>query len=207
MERFKLKLEARENQKPNQLRRAGKLPATLYGPDTESATVQVNEDEFVRLPAGAYSHVVELETSEGTVNALIRHVQRKATNHKILNIEFYRVAAGRKLTVTVPLKFIGSSPAVHKGGVLVEMFQTADIECVPSAIPDFIEVDISKIENIDSGLHFSDLKVAKEVKILNPMEELVVRVIAKKASVVTAAPAAAAPAAGAAAPAAAPEKK
>ncbi|MBY0359074.1 MAG: 50S ribosomal protein L25 [Candidatus Obscuribacterales bacterium] len=206
MERFKLKLEARESKTPNELRRSGKIPATLYGPDSESATVQVIEDEFVRLPGAAYSHVIELESPDGPVNALIRHVQRRATTHKILNVEFYRVAAGRKLTVTVPLKFVGVAPAVQKGGVLVEMFQTADIECVPSAIPDFIEVDVTRIENIDAGLHFSDLKVPAEVKVLNPMEELVARVIAKKGGGATPGADKAAPAA-AAAPAEKAEKK
>ncbi len=180
MERFKLQLEARESKKPNQLRRVGKIPATLYGPDTKSATLQVNAMDFTRLPAAAYSHVIELGTPEGAVNALIRQVQRKHVSNEILNVEFYRVAKDRKLTVTVPLKFIGISPAVGKGGLLVEMFQTADLECLPSDIPDFLEVDISKIEDIDDGLHFSDLKLPDGVKVLNPHEELVARVIPKK---------------------------
>lgn len=192
MERFKLKLEARDNTKANELRRIGKIPATIYGPEAKSTSVQVCENEFLRLPNAAYSHIIELETPEGSINALIRNVQRKATTHKVLNIEFYRVASGRKLTITVPLKFIGTSPAVQMGGILMEMFQTADIECVPSAIPDFIEVDLSTIEAIDAGIHFSDLTLPADVKVLNPMEELVARVIAKKGA---ATPAPGAPAA------------
>lgn len=180
MERFKLQLEARESKKPNQLRRVGKIPATLYGPDSKSATLQVNALDFTRLPAAAYSHVIELATPDGNVNALIRQVQRKHIDNEVLNIEFYRVANDRKLTVTVPLKFVGISPAVGKGGMLVEMFQDADLECLPSDIPDFIEVDISVIQDIDHGLHFSDLKLPGGVKVLNPAEELVARVIAKK---------------------------
>lgn len=187
MERFKLELEAREDKKPNQLRRAGKIPATLYGPDAKSATLQISADSFTKLPAAAYSHVIELGTPEGPVNALIRQVQRKHVNHEVLNVEFYRVASNRKLTVTVPLKFIGVSPAVAKGGQLVEMFQTADLECLPGDIPDYIEVDISKIENIDDGVHFSNLTPPSGVKVLNPLEELVARVIAKKGGAAAAA--------------------
>lgn len=181
MERFKLALQARESMKPNQLRRAGKIPATLYGPDSKSATLQVEAIEFTRLPAAAYSHVIELGTPDGAVNALIRQVQRKHVSNEVLNIEFYRVANDRKLTVTVPLKFVGSSPAVAKGGLLVEMFQTADLECLPSDIPDFIEVNISQIVEIDQGIHFSNLTLPAGVKVLNPLEELVARVIPKKA--------------------------
>lgn len=180
MERFKLQLEAREGKKPNQLRRAGKVPGTLYGPGVESKSVQVCQKEFLRLPGAAYSQIIDLETPEGTVKALIRHVQRKHVNQDILNVEFYRIAAERKLTVVVPLKYVGSSPAVQKGGLLVEMFQFAEVECLPADIPDHLVVDISKIENIDAGIHFKELTTPNGVKILNPAEELVARVVAKK---------------------------
>lgn len=180
MERFKLKLEPRNELKPNQLRREGYLPGTVYGPDAASVSVQMCEKEFGRLPSAAFSHVIELDMDGGPVNALIRHVQRKATTSEVLNVEFYRVASNRKLTVTVPLKFTGASPAVHKGGQFVDMQQTADIECLPGDIPDFIEVDISRIEEIDQGIHFSELQIPSGVKILNPLEELVARVVAKK---------------------------
>jgi len=180
MERIKLKLEGREKKKPNQLRRCGKIPATLYGPEAKSASFQICSDSFVRLPGAAFSQVIDLETPEGDIKALIRHVQRKHVTSEVLNVEFYRVASNRKLTVTVPLKFVGVSPAVQKGGLLVEMHQTANLECLPAEIPEFIEVDISKIEEIEHGVHFSELKTSAGVKILNPHEELVARVVAKK---------------------------
>lgn len=180
---IKLKLEARETKlKPNQLRRVGKVPATVYGPGSGSVSVQVCQKEFTRLPKNAYSQIVDLEMPEGNVKALIRTVQRKAVNHELLNIEFYRVSADRKLTVIVPLKYVGISPAIQKGGQLVEIFHTVTLECMPGDIPEHLEVDISQIENIDQGLHFSDLKTPGAVKILNPMEELVARVVPKKAS-------------------------
>lgn len=181
MERIKLQLEARDTQKkPNQLRRVGKVPGTLYGPGSESKSFQVCQKEFSRLPGKAYSQIIDLETPDGTVKALIRHVQRKAVSAEILNVEFYKISTDRKLTVTVPLKYHGTSPAVQKGGLLVEMFQFSEVECLPADIPDHLDVDISKIENIDGGIHFSDLKTPEGVKILNPAEELVARVVAKK---------------------------
>lgn len=179
---IKLKLEARETKlKPNQLRRTGKVPATVYGPGISSVSVQVCQKEFSRLPKTAYSQLVDLEMPEGNVKALIRTVQRKAVNFEILNIEFYRVSNDRKITVIVPLNYHGVSPAVQKGGQLVEIFHTATIECMSNDIPANLDVDISQIENIDQGLHFSDLKTPSGVKILNPLEELVARVVPKKA--------------------------
>jgi large subunit ribosomal protein L25 len=199
MERIKLKVEGRENKKPNQLRRCGKIPATVYGPEAKPVSFQVCKDTFTRLPSGAFSQVIDLDTPEGEIKALIRTVQRRHVTSEILNIEFYRVALTRKLTVTVPLKFFGTPPAVQKGGVLTLMTQTVDLECLPSEIPEFVEVDLSKIEELEQSIHFSELPISASVKILNPLEELVARVLTKKEAP---APTPAAAAAGPATPAA-----
>lgn len=183
MDKIKLAVSAREDKTPRQLRREAKIPATLYGPGQPSESVQIDAKEFSRLPKGAYSHMIELETGKGKINAIIRDVQRRGTTHEVLNVELYRVALDRKLTVTVPLKFIGVSTAVTiEGGQLIEVFQDAEIECLPGDIPDFIEADVSLITEIDQGLHFGELKVSDKIKILNPEEEVVARVVAKKAA-------------------------
>ncbi len=181
MEKFKLKLEAREATKPNQLRRSGKIPATIYGPGVASESAQVDAREFSKLPSAAYSHVVELEGGKSNTSALIRHVQRSHTSHEILNIEFYRVNADRKITVTVPIKFVGHSPVVTLGGLIQENFTEAEVECLPGNIPDFIEVDMSTIVELDHGIHFGELKLPEHVTILNPLEETIVKVVAPKA--------------------------
>lgn len=208
MEKFKLKLEDRAEMKPNALRRDGKIPATVYGPGVASVNAQLSQHEFVRLPAAAYSHIIELQSPKGPVSAIIRHVQRTHTTNEVLNVEFYRVASDRRLTVTVPLKYVGASEAVRAGGHFTENFTAAEVECLPADIPDYIEVDISAITEIDQGIHFSEVKVPDSIKILNPAEEVVCKVVAIKAEKTkkedAAAPkAAAAPAAAAAAPKAA----
>jgi large subunit ribosomal protein L25 len=184
MDKIKLAVAAREDKTPRQLRREAKIPATLYGPGQPSENVQIDAKEFSRLPKGAYSHMIELEMGKGKpVNAIIREVQRRGTTHEVLNVELYRVALDRKLTVTVPLKFIGVSTAVTvEGGQLIEVFQDAEIECLPGDIPDFIEADVSLITEIDQGLHFGELKISDKIKILNPEDEVVARVVAKKSA-------------------------
>jgi large subunit ribosomal protein L25 len=187
MEKFKLQLEARTGEvKPNQLRRDGKIPATLYGPGVPSENVQVDAREFSRLPGAAYSHIVELQTAKGQTAALIRNVHREHTSHRVLNVEFYRVAADRKITVSVPLSFVGASSAVHAGGIFQENYSAAEIECFPGDIPDSLPVDISMIKEIDNGIHFGELTVPTGVIILNPHEEVVCRVVAPKAGAVVA---------------------
>jgi large subunit ribosomal protein L25 len=183
MDKIKLAVAPREEKTPRLLRREAKIPATLYGPGQPSESVQIDAKEFSRLPKHAYSHMIELDMGKGKpVNAIIREVQRRATTHEVLNVELYRVALDRKLTVTVPLRFIGVSTAVTiEGGQLIEVFQDAEIECLPGDIPDFIEADVSLITEIDQGLHFGELKIPDNIKILNPEDEVVARVVAKKA--------------------------
>jgi large subunit ribosomal protein L25 len=204
MEKIKLAVQERETKTPNQLRREAKLPGTLYGPGDPSKSVQLDEKEFSRLPSAAYSHMIELDFGTGApTNALIRHVQRKASTNKIMNVELYRVRLDRKLTVTVPLKFVGVSDAVVKGGQLVESNLSADIECFPNDIPDAIEVDLSVLKELEDAIHFGELKISDKVEILNPPDELICKVIQPRV-IAEETPAAAAPAEGAAAPAAAP---
>jgi large subunit ribosomal protein L25 len=181
MEKIKLNVKERETKTPNQLRREFKLPATLYGPGEPSTNLQIEEKEFTRLPAAAYSHMIELEFgAQKAVNAIIRNVQRKASTSKIMNVELYKVRLDRKLTVTVPLKYIGTSEAVTLGGQLVEVNLEAEIECFPADIPDVIEVDLSQLQELDQSIHFGDLKISEKVKFLNPLDEIIVKVIAPR---------------------------
>ncbi|HEY9731864.1 MAG TPA: 50S ribosomal protein L25 [Drouetiella sp.] len=209
MEKIKLAVKAREDKTPRAIRRDGFVPATLYGPGQDSESVQVEAKEFSRLPAAAYSHMIELDFgTKQKVNAVIRHVQRRNINHNLMHVEFYRVRLDRKLTMSVPLKFVGTSQAVVKGGQLQENFQEAEIESLPGDIPDFLEVDLALITEIEGAIHFSDLKVSDKIKILNPADEIIAKVVAPRAVAEggAAAPAeapAAAPAAEAEAPAAA----
>jgi large subunit ribosomal protein L25 len=218
MQKIKLNVKEREAKTPNQLRREAQLPATLYGPGEPSTNLQIEEKEFSRLPNAAYSHMIELDLGTQAINAIIRNVQRKASTNKIMNVELYKVRLDRKLTVTVPLKFVGVSEAVTLGGQLVEVNLEAEIECFPTDIPDEIEVDLSVLKEIDQSIHFGDLKLSDKVEILNPHDEIIVKVITpreiveeveeKPAVEGVAAPAeGAAPAAGTEAPAEPPAKK
>jgi large subunit ribosomal protein L25 len=168
MEKIKLNVKEREAKTPNQLRREAKIPATLYGAGENSKSLQVEEKEFL----------IELNLdAQAGVNALIRNVQTRASTSKVMNIEFYKVRLDRKITVTVPLKFIGASEAVIQGAQIVEVNLEADIECFPADIPDVIEVDLSLLKEIDQAIHYGDLKVSEKVEILNPHDEVIVKAI------------------------------
>ncbi|MBZ0188770.1 MAG: 50S ribosomal protein L25, partial [Candidatus Obscuribacterales bacterium] len=172
----KLNVKTREEKTPKALRREGQIPATLYGPTFQSESVQLNAHEFSRLSVAAYSHLIDLDFGKDKpVSVIIRNVQRKSTTDQPLHVEFYRVRLDKLLTVTVPIKFVGTSPAVTAGAQFFEVSQTVDIECLPGNIPDSLEADISELKDFDSVLKFSDLKVADDIRILNPEDEIVAK--------------------------------
>ncbi|MBX9691728.1 MAG: 50S ribosomal protein L25 [Cyanobacteria bacterium] len=182
MEKFKLKASKREDKTPNQIRREGQVPATMYGPDVEPENIQFGEKEFSRLPDAAYSHLIELDLDGKPVSVIIRHVQRKSTNERILNAQFYRVSQDKKLTVNVPIHLTGTAPAVVEGCQLFESNMEVEIECLPSNIPDFLVADISVLEKPDDVLHFGDLKISDSIRIVGPLDGVICKVVAPKAS-------------------------
>ncbi|MBI1269611.1 50S ribosomal protein L25 [bacterium] len=182
MDKYSLSVATREEKTPNQLRREGMVPGTIYGPQFDSVNLQFCAKEFSRLPAAAFSHLVDLNYEDGKkVSVIIRKVQRKATTGQVLNVEFYKIKLDRKLTVSVPIKLKGTAPAVVKGAQLMEVSLTADVECFPGDIPDFIEGDLSKLKEADDMIHFQDLNVDEEkIRILNPPEGVVARAMAPR---------------------------
>lgn len=182
MEKIKLGVAKREAKTPKQLRREGNVPATLYGRGIPSESLQINAREFQRLPAAAYSHMIELESTDGgaAVNAIIRQVARRSTKDFVYNIELYKVDLQRKVSVTVPLKFIGHSEAVKAGAKLEENYQEANIECLPAEIPDYIEVDLTALDVVEAAIHFGQVSLPAGITILNPHDEIVVKAVAPK---------------------------
>lgn len=184
MEKYTLKVSKREEKTPNQIRREGKVPATMYGPSFEPENVQFDAHEFSRLPAAAFSHLLELDMGNGKpVNVIIRNVQRRSTTDQVMNVEFYRVRLDKKITVTVPLKFVGTAPAVtNHGAQFLESAVSVDIECLPTDIPDFIEADLTLLKELDSAITFSELKIPGNVKVLDPPEEVVARAVTPRST-------------------------
>jgi large subunit ribosomal protein L25 len=100
----------------------------------------------------------------------------------------------------VPLVFVGTSAAVAAGNQLIELFQEAEIECLPGDIPDQLEIDLTKLAQVDDAIHFADLKLPKGVAILNPHDEIIAKVVTPRESSEPAEPTPAPAAAPAAAP-------
>lgn len=180
-----IKIENRADKKPGVLRAEGIVPATIYGPEIEPKNIQLNAKEFSRVNFHDYTHLINLKSDKEEYEALIKNIQRDFVTRDVLNIEFYKVKRGHKVTMKVELKFVGVSPAVKTGADLVAIHKEANIKCLPKDIPYFLEVDVSKLVENDQFITFADLIFDREkIELLEPEKEIICKAEAKRTNVV-----------------------
>lgn len=160
------------------LRRAGKVPAVIYGHGraTEPLAVSATDLEKALHGISAESTVIELDVNGTTSQVLIREIQRHPTKMDIRHVDFYEIHAGETITVGIPVRLVGSPAGVrNQGGVLEQFLRELEIEVLPQDIPDQIEVEVTALE-IGDSLHVSDLTFAVG-KILDDPERTICTVV------------------------------
>ncbi|MBV9688192.1 MAG: 50S ribosomal protein L25 [Ktedonobacteraceae bacterium] len=166
------------------LRKAGIIPANISGHKQASQAIQVEALPFDRLQrAHAATKIIALKLPDNTTQTvLIRQVQRGPRSGKIVHIDFSRVSLDEQVTVKIPLHFVGEAPAVKvEKGVMLHLLDTLEVACSASDIVDRIDVDISRLEHIDSILHVSDVKLPASYTLVTSPDEGVVKVAATRA--------------------------
>ncbi|MGH7776055.1 MAG: 50S ribosomal protein L25 [Candidatus Dormibacterales bacterium] len=182
---LRLKAENREarGKALRHLRSEGKLPAVVYGHRAEAAALMLDGHEFQRVYARAgRTHLVDLQVDGGRAQkVLVREVQHHPRRPGPIHVDLYRVDLKEKLHAEVPLVLVGESPAVKLGdGDAIQGIHVLRIECLPSDIPDAIEVDISSLESAESVLRVSELRVVEGLTVLSDPEDVVVRIAARR---------------------------
>lgn len=167
------------------LRKAGLLPANIYGHHEDSQAIQIEVRDFARvLRLHAATGLINLRQSgDGAIQtALIRHVQHDPRSGKPIHVDFFRVSMNERLAVKVPLRFVGESLGVkNEGGVLLHLLDAIEVEGMASDLPEFIEVDISSLTDIDSILHAGDVKLPEGFTLITDTNEGVAKVAATRA--------------------------
>lgn len=174
------------------LRAAGEVPGVIYGHGREAQSLTVNAREFNKLAERIRitSTVIELALDGKVAKTLIRELQRDPISRQPLHIDFQELVAGEKVTVSVPLRFVGTPEGVKTGGgILEETMHQVEVRVDPSNIPDHIDVDVTAL-TIGHSLHVGDLKLPAGVEVTDDSEQTIAVVSAPKAEeVVAAAPA------------------
>ncbi|HEY6958631.1 MAG TPA: 50S ribosomal protein L25 [Candidatus Limnocylindria bacterium] len=179
-QKIAIRPRALTGKKVSRLRREGVLPGVVFGGHKDSTPVETDMREFERgYRRWGSTTLVTLEgLPDGSVAALIHDVSRSTLTGRLLHVDFQRVSLTEKVHAEVPLHFVGESPAVKGGGVLVHAMSEVNVEAFPQDIPHSISVDLAKLVEIDDSLYIRDLVVdASKVKVLDDGDELVVRVV------------------------------
>jgi large subunit ribosomal protein L25 len=160
-------------------RRDGRIPAVLYGHGEESVALTVDTHSFERLlhEVSVENTLIDLELDGGSpFKVLVREVQRHPYRDHILHVDFFHVSMQEKITLEVPVVLSGNPLGVRlHGGILDHAMRQIQVLCLPSDIPEKIEIDVSALE-IGDAVRISDVALPN-VQVLGDTEAVVVSVV------------------------------
>jgi len=166
-----------------QLRREGKVPGVLYG-QGECLLITINPDalnKILNLHAGStalLSLTITGAKAKSKRTALLRDFQVDPVEGHVLHADLFEISMDKPIRVKVPLHVIGGTPeGVKEGGILHHNMRELHIECLPSALPDFIEVDASALK-IGQGVHLKEITKKDGLRYLDDPDQMVVSVAA-----------------------------
>jgi len=177
MEKVVLKATKRDvvGKQVKALRREGKLPAVIYGRHNEPIVIALDfHSASMALAKVTSSSLVTLDVDGTEYPALVREKQRDYIKNRLLHVDFLAVSLTEKLRASVSLHFIGMSLAVKDfGAVFVHNLEQFHVECLPTDLPERIEVDISPLERIGDGIRVRDIAVSDKIRILDNPDTMV----------------------------------
>ena len=170
------------------LRAAGKVPAVVYGGHKEPVAIEVDRkavSELVQKSEHGVRSIFLLKMSgtDQQRHAMIKDIQIDPISRRMTHIDFVRVVMDEVVRVTVPVHIVGTAIGVKEGGILDWQVRDLHVECLPNAIPDKIDIDVTPLGNHDY-YRVSDLNLPEGVKVLEDLERVVVGVTQMRAEVV-----------------------
>jgi large subunit ribosomal protein L25 len=164
------------------LRAAGEIPAIIYGHKRDPQSLKLNAHLFNRMleKISYTTTVIELSIDGAMARTIIRELQRHPVKRDILHVDFQELVAGEKITVRVPLKFVGTPEGVRVGGgILDEVMRELHITVDPSEIPNHIDVDVTNL-GVGKSMHVRDLAIPAGVTVLDDEGQTICLVVIPK---------------------------
>ena len=154
-----------------QLRSAGFMPAVFYGPKSESIRLSVNSSELKKILKGKEETVfIKLLIGNGQdveKLSMIKELQIEPLSGKFLHADFYEISMDQKVTFDVAIHFTGVPTGVEiGGGELHHLKRELKISCLPTVLPDFIEVDVKNLD-IGESLKVQDIKLMDGITVID----------------------------------------
>ena len=147
----------------HKVRRDGNIPGVVYGPETKPVMVAVKTNELSNLirREGRTNMLIDLNVGgeNSPRKVIIRELQRDPVTGTPKHIDLYQVSLKRKLNLAVTVNLVGVPDGVkNAGGILQQVRREIEIDCLPTAIPDNIEIDVSEM-NIGDSIHVDDISI------------------------------------------------
>jgi large subunit ribosomal protein L25 len=167
------------------LRMAGQIPAVLYGPKTDSVLLSVNKSDLEQVfKKGGIGQVIlnlviQKNGETSTRPAMIKELQTHPVSRNFIHIDFYEIKMDQKITAKIPVVTTGVAKGVELGGMLQIIRRELEVECLPLAVPEFIEIDISDLD-IGDSIHVGQIRIEGEIEFLEDDNYTVVTVLSQK---------------------------
>lgn len=160
-------------------RKAGNIPAVVYGPDCQPRSILVDHKDFAQVydQAGESSLIDFSIDGSSAVKVLIKDAQHDPVTEEIIHVDFLQVDMNKPIEAEVEINFKGQAPAVKEfGGILNKQLSEISIKCLPADLIHEIVVDLSRLATFDDVIHVKDLFGSEKVEIINNPEDVVVSV-------------------------------
>jgi large subunit ribosomal protein L25 len=185
MEQRTLSAQVRSERKTGaarRLRRAGRIPAIVYG-HRDPVAISLDAHEFEQqIKAPTESQIIRLTVDGESYDVLLKDYDQDILTGRFQHIDFYEIEQGKVLRTHVAIHLEGSAIGAREGGILEQLLHELDIECLPKDIPSSIRVDISHLE-VGHSIHVADLVVPDEVKVLTSPDQVVALVAVARVEV------------------------
>jgi len=170
------------------LRADGKIPAVVYGGHREAVPIVVDRKAVSELIQKSQHGVrsiflLKMSGTDQQRHAMIKDIQMDPISRRMTHIDFVRVVMDEVVRVTIPVHHTGTAIGVKEGGLLDFQVRDLHVECLPAAIPDAIEVDVSNL-GVHDYIRIADLTLPEGVKVLDDPDRVVVGVTVARAEVV-----------------------
>jgi len=164
------------------LRASGFVPAVFYGPKEAATSIKIKALDFIKVYREAgESTIITLQGDGEDKDVLVQDLAVDPIRGEVQHVDFYVVEKGKKVEVTVPLVFVGESPAEENlNGTLVKVLHEIDVEAMPKDLPHEIEVSIDSLVDFDSQIHAKDVVMPSGVTLVTDGDEVVALVQAQR---------------------------
>jgi large subunit ribosomal protein L25 len=181
---MELKADKRETtgKATRRLRRQGRLPGVVYG-QRAAASVEMETHDFERVYArSGKTQLIDLVVGSGRPSkVLVKEVQVSPRYNTLLHVDFHQVSLRERLQVDVPVSVTGEAEPVRGGEAdVLQVLHSIRVECVPTRIPEVIEVDISGLAEVDAAVRLSDLQLAEGVSVVGDPDDVIVKLAARR---------------------------